>query len=521
VIRHVIIAACMCLVTATVRAADREKVVRNDNPQRAARPVEVEWPIYDPNGSRIVTVIAPEDDTPPDVLLARMMDRHAAMKYDEALAIGETLIALAPDQDIVHFNTACALCRLRRLDEALDALGAAVECGWRNTLHMVVDHDLEPLWDDVRFKELVRDAETRRRAESIAPGPMRDGAWEQAADELAHLAPALMERHHVPGMAVALIWDGEVAWSSGFGDGDRRSAQPMTDRTLFPLTAPRDLLSLIAIAQLSARDQLDVDALLAEAAQTGGNRSRGVPASTRPRKRGGNLPPGIDENTFPGAGGPVVNLSRNRNTGEPRAIGWRRPNRTDRASKLIDLAIEMNGGMTAPRWFEQHILLPVGFERSLFMTPADDAGGASVSAGHTRFGTPIAPGHEARSRDGIPLHVCAVDLARLIAALMPELAPGTGEVVDDDGESDPPISREAIERLHHIALHDPPRLGLAVHAEQTDACGLRLQVADVDAGLGCLLRWYPEHRRGVVIMFNGETGDDAALRLAQRALGGS
>jgi hypothetical protein len=49
---------------------------------------------------------------------------------------------------------------------------------------------------------------------------------------------------------------------------------------------------------------------------------------------------------------------------------------------------------------------------------------------------------------------------------------------------------------------------------------LRLQLVEVSAGAGFLMRWFPSRGNGVVVVFNAATGPDAAARLAHIALGG-
>ncbi|MCH8164779.1 MAG: hypothetical protein IH889_04150, partial [Planctomycetes bacterium] len=53
------------------------------------------------------------------------------------------------------------------------------------------------------------------------------------------------------------------------------------------------------------------------------------------------------------------------------------------------------------------------------------------------------------------------------------------------------------------------------------AGAVRLELTDVVDGTGVLMRWYPQSGRGVVVLFNSETGPDAALRIAHTALGGA
>ena len=44
---------------------------------------------------------------------------------------------------------------------------------------------------------------------------------------------ALMRKHNVPGVSVAVVRDGTVDWSRGFGVADAASGQPVTRETLF------------------------------------------------------------------------------------------------------------------------------------------------------------------------------------------------------------------------------------------------------------------------------------------------
>jgi len=65
----------------------------------------------------------------------------------------------------------------------------------------------------------------------------------------------------------------------------------------------------------------------------------------------------------------------------------------------------------------------------------------------------------------------------------------------------------------------PRGLGLALDVRKTEH-GTRLQVADVVSGTGCLMRWYPENKSGIVVLYNSETGRQAAECIALIALGG-
>jgi CubicO group peptidase (beta-lactamase class C family) len=45
--------------------------------------------------------------------------------------------------------------------------------------------------------------------------------------------PNLMAKARIPGLSVALIWDGEVAWEKGYGTKNKKTGEPVDSRTIF------------------------------------------------------------------------------------------------------------------------------------------------------------------------------------------------------------------------------------------------------------------------------------------------
>src|SRR5271170_5227563 len=64
----------------------------------------------------------------------------------------------------------------------------------------------------------------------------------------------------VPGLSVAIVLNGQPAWSSGFGMADLENFVPATSATLFRLASVSKPITATAILQLSARGKLDLDA---------------------------------------------------------------------------------------------------------------------------------------------------------------------------------------------------------------------------------------------------------------------
>ena len=69
-----------------------------------------------------------------------------------------------------------------------------------------------------------------------------------------------MSANTVPGIGVAVVLEGEPAWSAGFGMSDLEDSAPATSSTLFRLGSISKPITATAILQLWERGKLDLDA---------------------------------------------------------------------------------------------------------------------------------------------------------------------------------------------------------------------------------------------------------------------
>jgi serine beta-lactamase-like protein LACTB, mitochondrial len=69
-----------------------------------------------------------------------------------------------------------------------------------------------------------------------------------------------MSANTVPGIGVAVVLEGEPAWSAGFGMADLEDFAPVTSSTLFRLGSISKPITATAILQLWERGKLDLDA---------------------------------------------------------------------------------------------------------------------------------------------------------------------------------------------------------------------------------------------------------------------
>ncbi len=75
--------------------------------------------------------------------------------YSDGLRVDERLSRLCAEDPMVWYNLACSLALSNRADDALDALGRAVELGYDDYEWMKKDPDLTALRGDARFESIL------------------------------------------------------------------------------------------------------------------------------------------------------------------------------------------------------------------------------------------------------------------------------------------------------------------------------------------------------------------------------
>lgn len=96
---------------------------------------------------------------------------------------------------------------------------------------------------------------TFRGSAPAADAPVPD----PLAPDLKKLLPQLMDRHLVPGLSIALVRDGAVSWSQGFGFKNRQTRDPVDDATLFEAASVSKTVLAYLVVKLSEERVLDLD----------------------------------------------------------------------------------------------------------------------------------------------------------------------------------------------------------------------------------------------------------------------
>jgi tetratricopeptide (TPR) repeat protein len=96
-----------------------------------------------------------------DILRAHGNNLTLKGRYADGLEIDKKLIQLRPTDALAHYNLACSYALLKKPDLALKTLRRAVELGYRDFRYMREDRDLETVRHDPRFRQLLREYESR------------------------------------------------------------------------------------------------------------------------------------------------------------------------------------------------------------------------------------------------------------------------------------------------------------------------------------------------------------------------
>src|ERR1700728_3566839 len=71
--------------------------------------------------------------------------------------------------------------------------------------------------------------------------------------------PLLLEKSDVPGMSIALIRDGRVVWSKGFGVSNAVTRKPVTTNTIFEAASLSKPVFAYAVLRLVDEGKLNLD----------------------------------------------------------------------------------------------------------------------------------------------------------------------------------------------------------------------------------------------------------------------
>ena len=213
--------------------------------------------------------------------------------------------------------------------------------------------------------------------------------------------PVLMRSKSVPGLQLAIIRDGTLFWSKGFGVKNKSTKQPVTDDTIFAAASLSKPLFAYSVLKMVERGQLSLDTPLTEytakpyisnpkikliTARMVLSHSSGFPNWSGDGPLTINFPPG---KRFSYSGEGYLYLQK---------------------------VVEEITQQSLSQYLDESILTPLEMSSSSFIwLPSYES---TASYGHNRQGTPVPMGQPTKASAAGSLRTTANDYAKLLMAIM-------------------------------------------------------------------------------------------------------
>lgn len=321
-----------------------------------------------------------------------------------------------------------------------------------------------------------------------------------------------MAFYHVPGVSMAVIDRGKVAWAKGYGVLRAGQAAPVTPTTLFQAASISKAVTATAALQLVQQGKLELDTPVNRALH-----SWRLPENALTRQHPVTLrellshTAGIGVPGYLGypSGQPLPTLLEVLR-GQPPAtslpvrveqLPGKRYTYSGGGYEVVQLLMQDATATPFPALIESELLGPLGMTRSRFAQPLPAALVAQAAAAHQPDGTPL-PGrwHTYPELAAAGLWSTPSDLARWLLALSQSATQGQPAAL---------LSPELTQQM--MTNHSPGLagwghaygLGLNLHGRGRS---LSFGHSGINQGYRALAVMYPHTGQGVVIMTNGENG---------------
>jgi CubicO group peptidase (beta-lactamase class C family) len=322
------------------------------------------------------------------------------------------------------------------------------------------------------------------------------------------LVPRLMKDGDVPGLSLAVVRDGKIAYSRAFGVRDSSKDAPIDDDTIFEAASLSKPVFAYAVLKLADAGRLDLDAPLAKS----------LPGDyvEDPRLRSITARRVLSHTTgFPNW----------RPQGQPLKIHFEPGERFSYSGEgfvYLQKAVENLTGQTLEALMRRLVFEPLRMTSSSYTW--QDRFDGRKAMGHDAIGAPRGLRRPAEANAAATLHTTAQDYARFLAAALD----GTG------------LRKETAARMIHPQIHVDEGCSNCVNTKPTGRLsreigwGLGWGVQETEdgpsiwhwgdnggSGFHCYVVGFPRQRLGVVVFTNGLGGHGIIPDVVAAAIGGS
>jgi CubicO group peptidase (beta-lactamase class C family) len=324
-------------------------------------------------------------------------------------------------------------------------------------------------------------------------------------------APQLLEQYKVPGATIALVQDGEVVWSAGYGLADKAQGIPVTVDTVFQVASISKAVTSWGVMKLVENGQLDLNARVEQYLTRWHLPPSNYDPSGATVRRLLSHSAGLSVHGYPGLP-PDVQLpsleeslsGNNGGAGEVRITmePGAQFSYSGGGVTLLQLIIEEVTGETFSAYMQREVLDPLGMSHSSFEWRADLRPATAV--GYSETGEPL-PNYLFTEQAAAGLYTTAPDLARFVAA---EMTGPKGELAGRGV-----LAPETLTLMFKPVIQSQ---GLGQGVSRLPDGSKSIQHWGGNAGWRGIIRAYPKWGVGVVVLTNSDNGENLIVDVLEK-----
>ena len=318
-------------------------------------------------------------------------------------------------------------------------------------------------------------------------------ATENLITNLETQIPQLMQTALIPGFSLAMIRDGELFWSKGFGVKNRSTKQPVDNKTIFAAASLTKPLFAYAVLKMVERGQLDLDAPLTKYTDKPYIPDRRIELVTTRRVLS-------HTSGFPNWSGNKPVWFKNQ---PGTKFGY-----SGEGFLYLQKVVEKITGQPLANYLQQQILLPLGMNSSSLVW--ESAYATTASDGHNRRGKPAPMSKPKAAVSAGSLRTTATDFAQFLIAMMKS---GT---IDS-----PKLTETSLQQMltPQIKMSRSIDWGLGWGLEKTNNGRFFWHWGDLGTFKSFTLA-SKESNTGIVILTNSQNGLKICEQIVRQAVGG-
>ena len=309
--------------------------------------------------------------------------------------------------------------------------------------------------------------------------------------------PTMMKLYGIPGCNIALVKDGEIAWTEGYGYADVKSGRALTTDTPMSVQSITKSVTAWGVMRLRERGLIDLDTPVSQYLK-----SWQFPLSDYPAEKitvrqllshTSGMPLGDFTNTY----SPGEDIPSNGDVMTREAVLMRKPGTefsySNTGYNILEIIIEDVTGKSFPEYIRTEVLLPLGMESAAF--DIDEEVTPYPPTGYNLREEPV-PVYLYPSKASGGLFATAHDIARFAAAGMQENSV---------------LSVESISRMYQPECHKVGIYGLIFEAygfghyiEKLPNVALSVSHGGQGNGIMTHMQAVPETGDAIVILTNSQ-----------------